>query len=220
MYRLAVFDLDGTLLNTLDDLAAACNYALQSEGYPVHPHEAYKLFVGGGAYNLIKRILPSESNNAAVIEKVTAVFSAYYSDHAQDYTKPYPGVLEMLERIRAAGIAVAVLSNKPDRYTGVLVKEYFPGLVDIAYGQREGVPIKPDPTALFEIMKYCGCEKRDCVYIGDSGIDMQTGNSAGVYTIGVSWGFRTKEELEKDGAMLIVDKTSQLGDFIVDNLKM
>lgn len=217
MYQLAIFDLDGTLLDTVDDLANACNRALRLSGYPEHPRDAYKLFVGGGVKNLIYRALPPEvRDTAAIRDRVGAVFGDYYRNHAQDLTRPYDGAEEMLTRLRNAGVRVAVLSNKPDAYTGVLVEQYFPGVVDLAYGQREGVPIKPDPTAVYEIMGHFDVCKENCVYIGDSGSDMVTGRNAGLDTIGVLWGFRTKKELEESGAAYIVDKMEDLVKIILD----
>lgn len=217
MHKLAIFDLDGTLLNTIDDLAVACNHALRTNGFAEHPHDAYKLFVGNGVHNLVLRALPEDERNTAATEQVEAVFNEYYSAHAQDHTRPYDGIPEALRAIRDAGVKIAVLSNKPDAYTGVLVKQYFPGLVDVAYGQREGVPIKPDPAAVYEIMNLLGFDARETVYIGDSGVDMQTGSNAGVKAIGVLWGFRTRNELETYGAAVLVDKPFDLVKNIVDN---
>lgn len=217
MYKLAIFDLDGTLLNTIDDLADACNYALQSQGFPEHTADAYKQFVGNGAHNLILRAMPPAYRDTAATGKVEAVFHAQYADHAQDKTWPYPGIISALTALRVAEVRVAVLSNKPDTYTGKLVEQYFPGLADVVFGQRDGVPIKPDPTAVEEILHIMGCDPGDAVYIGDTGVDIQTGRAAGMDTIGVAWGFRTREELETNGASVIIDKTEDLIKIIVDN---
>lgn len=216
MYKLAIFDMDGTLLDTIDDLAVACNRALRLSGYPEHPREAYKLFVGSGAQKLILRALPPDVRDTAAIQRVAAAFHEYYSRHAQDLTKPYDGVAEVLAALKAAGVRIAVLSNKPDEYVGALSDRYFPGLVDVSYGQREGVPIKPDPAAVFEIMGLFGLRAEECVYIGDTGVDMRTGAGAGLTTVGVLWGFRTKRELEDNGAKVIIHNPSDLIKIIVD----
>ena len=217
MYKLAIFDLDGTLLDTIEDLAVACNRALRLGGFDEHPCEAYKSFVGNGMHNLVTRALPPQHRDSGTVESTKARFSEYYGAHAQDATRPYDGIVEALTGLQRAGVKVAVLSNKPDRYTGILVERYFPGLVDLAYGQREGVPIKPDPTAVREIMGRFGYGPEECIYIGDSGTDMETGGNAGLDTIGVLWGFRTKSELESHGATITIDKAAGLLEIIVDN---
>lgn len=217
MYKLAIFDLDGTLLNTIDDLAVAMNHALRLGGFPEHPVEAYCVFVGNGVRVLAERVLPPDSRSQEQVNGLIARFDAYYALHSQDCTRPYDGIPEALAALQAAGTQVAVLSNKVDGYVGQLVEQYFPGLVDVAVGQREGVPLKPDPAAVHEILRQMDCEKEDCIYIGDTGTDMDTGRSAGLTTIGVTWGFRTRQELESHDANYIIDKVSQLTEIIVDN---
>lgn len=216
MFKLAIFDLDGTLLNTIDDLADACNYALRLGGFREHPVEAYRLFVGNGVYNLIRRALPEGQRDEETAAAVKAAFDRYYRDHSQDKTRPYGGVVEMLAALRAEGVDVAVLSNKPDGFVKTLVEQYFPGAVDYAAGQREDVPIKPDPQAVFAILERLGRSAEEAVYIGDSDVDVKTGNNAGLYTVGVGWGFRTKDELQNAGKCLIVDKVEQLQEIIID----
>lgn len=215
MYRLAIFDMDGTLLDTIDDLAVATNQALRRFGFPEHERDAYKLFVGDGIHNLILRAI-APANDAASIVSVEAAFHAYYGEHAQDLTKPYDGIADALRAIHRAGVRLAVFSNKPHEYVGVLAEQYFPGLFDMAVGQREGVPVKPDPTAVREIMQRLGCAPEECIYIGDTGVDIRTGRGAGLATVGVLWGFRTKKELEDAGADVIIDKCSDLVQIIVD----
>jgi phosphoglycolate phosphatase len=218
MKPFAVFDLDGTLLDTLEDLADACNTALAREGFPVHPVEPYRFFVGDGAANLIRRALPAENRDEETLAKVKAHFDAHYAAHSRDKTKPYPGIPEMLHALRQAGFALAVLSNKPDAYAGELVELYFPGLIDLTFGQREGVPLKPDPAALKEIMKLLAVQPQDGFYIGDTGTDMETGKRGNLCTIGVSWGFRTIDELLTAGADSIVNKAAQLPKIMLDKL--
>lgn len=215
MYSLALFDLDGTLLDTIDDLAGACNHALAARGFPTHDRDAYKYFVGRGARKLVARALAPITDTAS-IQEVEAVFRSYYSQHDQVMTRPYPGVSAALGALRQAGVDVAVLSNKPHPDVQRLVQCFFPETVAAAWGQREGVPAKPDPAVLLEILAHFGYRPEDCIYFGDSGVDMQTGKSADVYTVGVSWGFRTKQELWDAGADDIIDKTEQIVKKVVD----
>ncbi|GHU79568.1 phosphoglycolate phosphatase [Clostridia bacterium] len=212
----AVFDLDGTLLDTIVDLADACNYALKKQGFPVHPVNPYKYFVGMGVYNLIKKALPEEARSEEIIAAVKADYDSYYSVHSRDKTAPYSGIVEALAALRERGVRLAVLSNKPHEYIKPLTDLYFPGIFDISVGQRENVPTKPDPTAVFEIMESFGAKKDAGFYIGDTSTDMRTGKSAGLYTIGVLWGFRTKDELESHGADVIIAEPSELLKIIVD----
>ena len=203
MKGLTIWDLDGTLLNTLDDLSAACNYALNTLGCPGHPTLAYRYFVGNGVHLLIKRALP-ENADQETYKKALGLFTEYYHAHGTDHTAPYPGILETLKSLREADIGVTVFTNKPQPYVPPLFQEYFPGLIDFGVGARDGVPIKPDPTAVREILARFQVDAAHAVYLGDSGVDMQTGKNAGLYTIGVSWGFRTADELLAHGADAIV----------------
>lgn len=217
MRKLAVFDLDGTLLDTLSDLAGAANYALRELGMPLHEREAYKLCVGNGARVLMRRALPEEyRQDRQVLQKAFELFWEYYARHAQDETKPYPGIPELLRDLRALGVMLAVLSNKPDDSVQMLLPFYFPGVFGLAFGQREGIPHKPDPGAVFEILRHFGAAPGEAIYIGDSAVDIETGKNAGLYTVGVSWGFRTKGELINAGADVIIDKPAELIKIIVD----
>jgi phosphoglycolate phosphatase len=216
-FDLAIFDLDGTLLNTIDDLATACNRALRLSGFPEHPVDAYKIFVGDGIHNMIMRALPPESrDDAAVRERVEASFDEYYKDHGQDFTGPYDGILELLAALQAEGVKVTVLSNKPHRFMPALMERYFPGVIDLAFGQRDNVPIKPDPAAVHEIISLMGIDHSRCVYIGDTGTDVDTAVNAELPPVGVLWGFRTKEELVSHGAKWIIDKPSELLKIVLD----
>jgi phosphoglycolate phosphatase len=216
-YDLAIFDLDGTLLNTIDDLAAACNRALRLCGYPEHPVDAYKIFVGDGIHNMINQALPTEVRaDSAAQERAEAFFDEYYKDHGQDFTGPYEGILEMLAALKQADVKVAVLSNKPHRFMPALMERYFPGVIDLAFGQREDVPIKPDPTAVHEIIGLMGIDHSRCVYIGDTGTDMDTAVNAKLPPVGVLWGFRTKDELVSHGAKWIINKPMELLEIILD----
>ncbi|MDR2908637.1 MAG: HAD family hydrolase [Oscillospiraceae bacterium] len=217
MIRLAIFDMDGTLLDTLEDLKEACNYSLECSGYPRRSLEDVKRRVGSGARNLVAGLAPEEyGNNGAVIDRLHDDFTAYYSEHGEDSTKPYDGTVSMLRELKKAGVRTAILSNKPDRAVGVLANRYFPGLIDLAYGQRIGVPIKPDPVPLWDVIAHFGFERHDCAYIGDSEVDIQTGLNADVMTVGVSWGFRTIDELNKAGARVIAHKAEELLSILID----
>ena len=196
MKRLYIFDLDGTVLNTIADLAASANYALRECGYPGHPVEAYRFFVGNGISKLIERALPEGHRSKENVAKVRELFIPYYNIHNADFSRPYEGVTEVMEELQRRGCMIAVASNKYQEATEKLIPHYFPTIKFVSIlGQREGVPSKPDPIIVYEIMEAAGVSRSEVVYIGDSSVDMQTGTNAGVTTIGVSWGFRPKSEL-------------------------
>ncbi len=216
MYQLAIFDLDGTLLNTIEDLKNACNYALESFGYRTHDIAAYKYFVGSGIYKLVERALPEEGKNEANVLRVKAVFDKYYAVHSEDYTKPYEGIKEVLIRLKERNIKVVVLTNKAQAYATELVKRQFGELIEYVIGQREGVPTKPNPIGIYELLHKFNIAKENCIYIGDSDIDMFTAKNAGVDAIGVLWGFRTKEELSNAGAKYLAQNVDEMGEIIIN----
>ncbi len=210
-YKLAIFDLDGTVLDTLDDLADSVNAVLAENGYPTHSREAICAFVGNGMKKLIDRALP-KGTDAAHAERILTEFKAYYALHCADKTTPYAGIRAMLAALRAAGVKTAVLSNKADFATQALCKRYFTGLFDVVAGEREGggIPKKPAPGGVFEILRATDISAEDAVYIGDSDVDVRTAANAGVCGIFVSWGFRTAELLRKSGARVIADTPQEL----------
>ena len=211
MKKLVIFDLDGTLLNTIADLGAASNYALEQCGFPTHPISAYPFYVGSGIRKLLERVLPESSRNAEQVEAMRTYFMEYYGKHMTDATEPYPGITELLQQLTQRGIAIAVASNKYQSAVEYLIGHYFPGLPWAAVeGQKEGVPVKPDPSIVFEILAKCPVAKVDVLYVGDSGIDMETARRACVESAGVTWGFRPASELSEHLAGHIVDTTSQL----------
>lgn len=212
--KAAIFDLDGTLLNTLTDLAVACNHALETYGYPTHQVEAYKMFVGNGVYNLVKRILPEDAQDEETRAKVKAAFDAYYEAHTVDFTKPYDGISEMLDALKKKGVKMIVISNKAHNFVVQLIQDIFPGIFDVILGQRDYVPKKPDPAAVFEALGQVAVAPENTIYVGDSGVDMQTGKNAGLLTIGVAWGFRGEAELLENGADAIVHLPEEIIDFI------
>lgn len=213
MKKLVIFDLDGTLLDTIADLAAAANHALQKAAFPVHDTETIRTFVGNGISKLLERALPEGARTAENVERLRTDFVPYYDAHNAEQSKPYPGVAALLLRLQERGMMLAVASNKYQAATEKLVAHYFPGIRFVkVMGQREGVPVKPDPTIVFDIMEAAGVGKEDVLYVGDSGVDMQTAHNAGVDAVAVSWGFRPRTELEAFRPLAIIDRAEELAD--------
>lgn len=212
MTKLAIFDLDGTLLNTVKDLGNATNHALTECGFPTHPIEAYYQMVGRGIYNLFRAAVPSEYATEDNVQKMASYFLPYYDAHKCDFTRPYDGILQMLDTITGKGVRLAVASNKYQDGAEKLVSHFF-GEYDFVkiLGQREGQPIKPDPAIVDQILAEApSITKSETVYVGDSNVDMQTGANAEVRTIGVTWGFRSREELASYNPSAIVDSAEAL----------
>ena len=198
MTKLVIFDLDGTLIDTREDIANACNHALKQCGYPTRTLGEYNMLVGRGIDNLFRGAMPPEAVSEESVARMRSIFVPYYNEHKCDFTKPYDGIQEMLDALAAKGLHFAVASNKYQEGTEQLVETFF-GRHDFVkiLGQRDGKPIKPDPLIVAEAMEGVpGITKEEVVYCGDSDVDMQTGIGAGVRTIGVTWGFRTRKELE------------------------
>lgn len=218
MKKLAIFDLDGTLLNTIEDLGYAANHALQAHGYPTHSIASYPFFVGNGVRRLIERVLPEDARTEATIDRLLSTFKEYYNDHNTDYTKPYEGIPELLSLLSSRGVAIAVASNKYQAATEKLISHFFPTLSFIAVeGQKEGVPVKPDPSIVFEILAKAKTPKADTIYIGDSGVDMETARRACVDSVGVTWGFRPEKELVENHADTIVNSPGDIAKLIFSN---
>lgn len=221
MIRLVVFDLDGTLLDTRRDIAEACNYALRSCGCPERSLGEYNMLVGRGITNLFRGALPEECRSEEMVEKMRSFFVPYYNEHSCDFTVPYEGVDELLENIAGKGVALAIASNKYQQGTQGLVDRYF-GRHSFAavLGERPGHPIKPDPSIVLEAMEAAGVTDPDeVVYCGDSDVDMKTGIGAGVKTVGVTWGFRTREELEAYSPWMLADTAGQIYEALSQYLK-
>lgn len=211
MKKLVIFDLDGTLLNSIADLAAAANYALTQCGYPTHPLSSYPRFVGSGVTKLLERVLPESSRTDERIEVMRTYFREYYGEHMTDATVPYPGIPELLAQLTARGVAVAVASNKYQTAVEHLISHYFPEIEWAAVeGQKEGVPVKPDPSIVFEILSEHPTPKAEVLYVGDSGIDMDTARRACVESAGVTWGFRSITELREHCADHIAETPAAL----------
>lgn len=212
-YELAVFDMDGTILNTLDDLTDATNHALRTFGYPEHSIEEVRFFVGNGLAKLIERATPAGTSEEDRT-KVRAEFMTYYKVHSADKTGPYPGINDLLQKLRAAGVKTAVVSNKPDVAVRELVKTYYDGLFDAAVGDMEGQAVKPAPDMCLKVFKELGMGPENAVYIGDSDTDIQTARNAGLDEILVSWGFRGRQFLTEHGAKNICDTPDEVYDVI------
>ncbi|MGC9151391.1 MAG: HAD family hydrolase [Microbacter sp.] len=211
MKKLIIFDLDGTLLDTIADLGTSVNIALRKHGFPEHDIETYRFMVGNGLTKLIERALPDDQRDVFVIEQVKQTFLNHYLPHSGDYTKPYPGIQELLLKLQNQGIRMAVASNKVHEATEKVVAHFFPSIhFDIVLGQREGIPTKPDPSILFSILAHTGCNANETLYVGDSGVDVVTATNAGIAFTGVLWGFRPKEELASFGATSFVSTPKEI----------
>jgi phosphoglycolate phosphatase len=231
MIKLIIFDLDGTLLNTLEDLAHCTNYVLQQNGYPTHDLDAYKYFVGNGVEMLLHRALPKDITETAFAE-ILRQFMNYYELHKADKTAPYEGIIEILETLQKKGILLAVATNKPHELLPDLMQYYFPTIKwTVVFGNRKDIPIKPHPQIVYDILDACkGCfvsfvpslcplwlkkllrrpHTNQILYVGDTAVDMETAQNAGIKKVGVLWGFRTKEELLQANADYIMERPQEL----------
>lgn len=208
---LIIFDLDGTLLNTIGDLAAAANRMLSMRGLPEHDYATYCTYVGNGIMRLVERALPDSMRDSATVAAAHADFLAYYIDHIDHYTTPYAGVRELLTELQRRGVRLAVASNKFQAGTEKLIRRLFPEIrFEVVFGQRPDVPLKPDPAVVNEILARTEVAAERALYVGDSGVDMQTAHAASVRCVGVSWGFRSREELLAAKADRIIDRAEAL----------
>ena len=209
--KLVIFDLDGTLLNTIGDLAAGCDHMLQLRGLPTHSFEEYCSFVGNGIMRLVERALPEELRTPEYVAAARRDFVAYYIDHIDLYTQPYEGIIELVDELQRGGVKLAVASNKFQAGTDKLIKKFFPEVEFVMIcGNREGVPLKPDTALVDMIIEKAGVERKNCTMVGDSAVDIQTARNAAIRSVGVSWGFRSREELEQAGADHIADTVEEL----------
>lgn len=208
-FRAVLFDLDGTLADTLADLANAVNHALASLGCPTHPLPAYRYFVGDGARNLIERTLPAGRHE--LVEKALALMREHYDAHCFDETRLYPGIPELVAALRQRGLKLAVFSNKPDHFTKRMVAHYFADApFDAVRGQLPKIPLKPDPTVALHIAGNLGVPAAEWIYLGDTNTDMRTAVAAGMFPVGALWGFREKDELLESGARVLIAKPEEL----------
>lgn len=216
MFRTVIFDLDGTLLNTIDDLAGAGNWVCRRNGWPEHSTEEFMSMVGHGIPNLVTQFSPEDCHSPLMLMNTVAQFSEYYGAHNMEKTAPYPGIQEMAGRLRAAGVRMAVYSNKADSFSRDIVEHYLPGLFTLVRGKVDGVPVKPDPTGILLIMKELNADTKTTLFVGDSSVDIQTGHNAGLPACGVSWGFRSRESLVNAGADHLADSTDELERVILE----
>lgn len=212
-YKTVIFDLDGTLLNTLDDLTTATNYALAQHQLAQRTKEEVRWFVGNGIRRLIERAVPSHTP-AALQEEVYATFNTYYKAHCNDATKAYDGVPELLAKLRQQGCQTAIVSNKADYGVQELAKLYFANALDAACGERAGITKKPAPDMLLAVMQQLGADKAATIYVGDSDTDLDTARNAGIPCIGACWGFRGREFLKQHGATLLANAPAEVLKFI------
>lgn len=204
-----IFDLDGTLLDTLQDLANSVNIALEDFGQPVRTVEEVRAFVGNGVRKLMQRAVP-EGTDEDLGERIYERFLEVYDREKNHYTKPYDGILELIALLKARGIACAVLSNKNDDAVAALCEAHFPNCFEFTQGMRPGVAPKPAPDALFALCTRMGINPEDAVYIGDSEVDVKTAQAAGMRLVAVTWGFRSREMLAKNGAKEMIDAPREL----------
>ena len=215
MFRFVIFDLDGTLLNTLDDLADAGNYTCRHYGWPEHPVESYKYFVGNGIPKLVERFTPEQFRTPERLKQALDVFTPYYDAHKEDKTVPYAGIPEALARLKAAGVQIAVLTNKAHPLAKGVMERYFPGVFPYIQGALPDRPTKPDPTLLRELMARMGAEPEQTLFVGDSNVDIRTAKNGGLTGCGVLWGFRTAQELTAEGADHLAQTPDELADLIL-----
>ncbi len=213
-YKAVIFDMDGTILNTLEDLKNATNYSLRQFGMPERSLEEVRMFVGNGIRKLVERAVPAGTSEEKIAQ-VLDVFLEYYEIHSADNTSPYPGILELVEKLKKSGIKTAVSTNKADVPAQELGREYFNGIFDLIVGQQDGLKVKPAPDSVNKILSILDIQKKDAIYIGDSDVDVQTAKNSGLDFIGVSWGFRGREFLEKNGAKNIVDNANEILDLVI-----
>jgi len=212
-YKAVIFDLDGTLLDTLTDLTRAANHALRESGFPERTEEEVRRFVGNGTQKLLERAVPSKQTEA-VMERLKQVYDCFYKVHCKDHTAPYSGIPEMLESLARQGYALGVVSNKPDFAVQELVPEHFPGCFDSVSGERKGVAKKPAPDLLREAMGKLGATAGDSVYVGDSEVDLLAAENAGIPCISVAWGFKGRKFLEVHGAGKIIETPMEIFKFL------
>lgn len=213
MYKTVLFDLDGTLLNTIDDLADSANFVCASHGWPTYPVDRYRYFVGNGIPKLVERFSPESERTPEKLAATLKEFDARYGAHMFDKTAPYPGMPELLARLHAKGIRMAVYSNKADEFAGDVVGRYFDrSLFEVIRGARPGVPTKPAPEGTRALMEHLGVDPAsgDVLYVGDSNVDVATAHNAGLPCCGVLWGFRTREELTEAGAEFLAANAAEL----------
>ena len=216
-FEAVFFDLDGTLANSLNDLAIGVNYVLEQKGYPTHPVEAFKIFAGDGILKMVERATPAEYRSSENVLELKNAFMDYYSVHYADNTVAYDGLVELVSALKAKGNKLAVVTNKAQDMAEKLVNKLYGDSFDYILGLREGIPAKPDPTGIFMAMDELGVKPEKCAFVGDTGMDVAGGVNAGAYPIGVLWGFREKDELLKFGAKDFAVNAEELNAILMDD---
>ncbi len=214
MIKAVLFDLDGTLADSLVDLADGVNRALEGCGYPTHPVDAFKYFVGDGIPKMIERALPESERNADRVNELKDIFLPYYAEHYADNTYAYSGMPELIADLKQRGFIVAVVTNKEQNMANEVVTSLYGNVFDLIFGKRDGIPAKPDPTAALMAMRELGVRPCECVFLGDSGMDVATAVNSGAVPVGELWGFRQRDELLENGARFIIEKPSELLELI------
>ena len=214
MIKAVLFDLDGTLANSLIDLAASTNYALAQFGFPARQVEAYKYFAGDGMAKMIERALPPDCGLEETVQRIMPVFLSYYAEHYADNTAVYDGMPDLIAALKERSILVGVVTNKAEDMAKKVVTKLYGESFDLIIGKRVGIPAKPDPTAAYIAMRELGVKPDECIFVGDSKMDVKTGVNSGAYPVGVLWGFRKKDELLEGGAKSIINKPQELLEII------
>lgn len=217
MKKLVIFDLDGTLLDTIADLGTATNHALEVNGYATHPIDSYRMMVGNGVRRLIERALPAEDRSEATVDRLLSAFREYYDAHLFDFSRPYTGIESLLDELQARGVAISVASNKYEAAVRRLIDHFFGDRPWVAVcGNVDGVPPKPDPSIVFRVLSEHPTPKADVLYVGDSGVDIETARRACVESVGVTWGFRSQRELVSAYADHIISDPADMLNFLND----
>lgn len=210
MARNVIFDLDGTILDTIEDLTDAGNWVCRQNGWPEFTVEQFKTMVGHGIPNLVSSFTPQDRRSPLLMATALAQFTGYYGDHNMEKTTPYAGIPEMLQRLHAAGVRMAVYSNKADEFSREMVEHFFPGVFRLVRGKTQGVPVKPDPKGTMAVLAELDARPAETLFVGDSSVDIQTGHNAGLRACGVTWGFRSRASLLEAGADFMADTPEEL----------
>jgi phosphoglycolate phosphatase len=214
-FKAVIFDLDGTLLDTITDLANSMNEVLKRNGFPIHDIERYKYYVGDGVDQLVTRALPKNMIDDNIVSKITKEYREEYSNRWAEKTKPYNGIYELLDGLVELGLRINVLSNKPDETTKIVIKKFLSKWnFEIVAGAQKDVPEKPDPAGAIILAKKLGLNPDEILYVGDTNTDMKTANGAGMFAVGALWGFRTADELLENGAKVLVKYPTDIFDLV------
>ncbi|MBQ9911350.1 MAG: HAD-IIIA family hydrolase [Lachnospiraceae bacterium] len=214
MKKALIFDMDGTILDTLEDLKDSMNHVLKQYGFPERTTDEIRMFVGNGIRKLVERAAPCQTDSGLIEEMYCAMLS-YYREHCQVKTKPYEGIPELLKELKVLGIRTAVVSNKADAAVQTLSKQYFDGLFDVSSGAKDGMKLKPDREMCDSVLSLLKVNAKDAFYVGDSEVDIETAKNAGMDCISVSWGFRSREALSSSGARLVADKPGDVLKYVM-----